>query len=109
LAIVSVHPRPGEANAYLASPNGSALTEDYAVIAFMPGLDPARSVIIFAGTTTFGTQAAVEYVCHRDSLKQLLSHLPVLANGELKPFEALLHVKVTHGVPVTADLVAVRP
>jgi len=109
LAIVSVHPRPGEPKDYLASPHGSALTEDYAVIAFMPGLDPARSVMIFAGTTTFGTQGAVEYVCHRDSLKQLLSRLPVLSNGDLKPFEALLHVNVTHGVPVTAEVVALRP
>jgi hypothetical protein len=27
---------------------------------------------------------------------------------EMKPFEALLHVKVAHGVPVITDLVAVR-
>ena len=41
----------------------SLLTEDYAVVGFLPGLNPARSVLILAGTTTFGTQAAVEYVC----------------------------------------------
>jgi len=109
LGIVNVHPRAGEPTLFLASPYGAPLTEDYAVIAFMPGLDPARSVMIFAGTTTFGTQGAVEYVCHRDSLKKLLARLPVSKNGDLQPFEALLHVKVTQGVPVTADLVAVRP
>ena len=109
LGIVNVHGRPGEEKIFVASPFGSPLTEDYAVVAFMPGLDPARSVMIFAGTTTFGTQGAVEYVCHRDSLKQLLMHLPVTPSGDLKPFEALLRVHIAHGVPVTSDLVAVRP
>jgi hypothetical protein len=109
LAIANVHPRPGEPSLFLASPYGAPLTEDYAVIAFMPGLDPMRSVMIFAGTTTFGTQGAVEYASRRNSLKELLARLPVTRTGDLKPFEALLHVNVAHGVPVTADLVAVRP
>jgi hypothetical protein len=56
LAIANVHPRPGESKYYVASPSSSPLTEDYAVVGFMPGLDPSRSVIIIAGTTTFGTQ-----------------------------------------------------
>jgi hypothetical protein len=78
------------------------------VIALMPGLDPARSVMIFAGTTTFGTQGAVEYACQPHSLDMLVSHLSIEKNGEVKPFEALLRVKVTHGVPVETELVAVR-
>jgi len=28
--------------------------------------------------------------------------------GESKPFEAILHVKVEHGVPVSTELVAVH-
>jgi hypothetical protein len=32
----------------------------------------------------------------------------VTQGGDLKPFEALLHVKVTRGVPVGVQLVAVR-
>ena len=108
LAIVNVHPQAGESRVFVASPSSSPMTEDFAVIGFLPGLDPARSVMIFAGTTTFGTQAAVEYVCRQDSLKQLLSRLPVSTTGELKPFEALLRVKVARGVPVEAELLAVR-
>ena len=108
LAIVNVHPQAGESRVFVASPSSSPMTEDYAVIGFLPGLDPARSVMIFAGTTTFGTQAAVEYVCRQDSLKQLLSRLSVSTAGELKPFEALLRVKVARGVPVEAELLAVR-
>jgi hypothetical protein len=37
-----------------------------------------------------------------------LQRLGVSTPGELNPFEALLRVKVTHGVPVKADLLAVR-
>ena len=78
------------------------------MIALVPGIDPARSVLILAGTTTFGTQAAAEYVCRQDSLADLLRRLGVSKVADMKPFEALLHVKVTHGVPVITDLVAVR-
>jgi hypothetical protein len=82
--------------------------EDYAVIALLPGLDPSRSILILAGNSTFGTQAAVEYVCREDSLKELLRRLKVSKPADLKPFEALLRVKIAHGVPVVEDLVALR-
>ena len=108
LGVLNVHPQPGEGQVFLGSPSNQAITEDYAVIGLVPGIDPARSVLILAGTTTFGTQAAAEYVCRRDSLAELLKRLGVARASDLKPFEALLRVKVTHGVPVNTDLVAVR-
>jgi hypothetical protein len=108
LSIVNVHPQPGEPTAVLASPSNEPLAEDYAIIGLMPGLDPTKSVMIFAGTTTFGTQGAVEYACHRTSVKSLLSHLTLNKAGELNPFEALVRVKITKGVPVDSELVAVR-
>ncbi len=108
LSIVNVNPRPGEPASVVATPSNQPLTEDYAVVALIPGLDPARSVMIFAGTTTFGTQGAVDYVCHRHSIEQLMSRLSLSKSGDLNPFEALLRIKVTPGVPVEAELVAVR-
>jgi hypothetical protein len=108
LGVVNMHPQPGEAQVFLGSVSSQPTTEDYAVIALVPGMDPARSVLILAGTTTFGTQAAAEFVCRQDSLADVLRRLGVSKVSDLKPFEALLHVKVTHGVPVIADLVAVR-
>jgi len=108
LAIVNVHPQANEQRTLLASPSPSPLTEDYAVIGRMSGLDPSHSVMILAGTTTFGTQGAVEYVCSQDSLRNLLSRLVRSNTGELQPFEALLHVKVTRGVPVETQLLVVR-
>jgi hypothetical protein len=108
LGLLNMHPQPGEPQVFLGSPSNQATTDDYAVIGLVPGIDPARSVLILAGTTTFGTQAAAEYVCRQDSLAELLRRLGVSKAADLKPFEALLHVKVTHGVPVITDLVAVR-
>ncbi len=108
LGVFNVHPQPDEPKVFLASPSGAPLTEDYAIIGLVPGLNPARSVLILAGTTTIGTQAAAEYVTRQDSLEQLLLRLSVAGNGEMKPFEAVLRVKVARGVPVGSELVALR-
>jgi hypothetical protein len=108
LAIINVNPRADEPKMFMATPSNEALTQDYAVIGLVPGLDPERSILILAGTTTMGTQAAVEYVCRQDSLEELLLRLSVSQNGKLRPFEAVLRVKVTRGVPVKTDLVALR-
>src|SRR2546429_2768247 len=78
------------------------------IIALKRGLNPAHSVLILAGATTIGTQAAVEYVCQQNSLEELLLRLSVSNSGELKPFEAVIRVKVAKGVPVSSELVALR-
>ena len=105
--VINVHPEAGEPHVFMASPSSQSVNEDYAIVGLKPGLDPSHWMLILAGTTTVGTQAA-EYVCREDSLTELLQRLGVSKAGEIKPFEALLHVKVTHGVPVITDLVAVR-
>jgi len=72
------------------------------------GFSPSQWVMILAGTTTLGTQAAVEFVCSENSLKDLLGRLNVSHTGQMKPFEAVLRVKVTRGVPVESSIVALR-
>ncbi len=108
LAVVNLQPRPGEPPNFIGSPSNAPLTEDYAVISLSRGLDPSNSVLILAGASTIGTQAAVEYVCHEDSLNHLLARLGAGANSEVKPFEVVLRVKVARGVPVESDIVASR-
>lgn len=107
-AIFNVHPQPDEAKEFFPTPGNVPLTEDYAVIALVKGLNPGQAVLILAGTTTIGTQAAVEYVCHQNSVEELLLRLPVSEKGQLKPFEAVIRVKITRGVPVGTQLVALR-
>jgi len=107
LAVRNLHPSGSEPPYFLGSPPNVPLSEDYAVISFLKGLT-TNSVLILAGTSTIGTQAAVEYVCHEDSLNQLLTRLGAQSNTELKPFEVVLRVKVARGVPVESDIVALR-
>jgi hypothetical protein len=107
LGVLNVHPAAGEPSVFLAT-SGPPLTEDYATITLTNGLSTGRHMLILAGTTTLGTQAAVEFVCHDDSLQKLLKALNVADAGEVKSFEALLRVKVTRGVPVETQLVSLR-
>jgi hypothetical protein len=108
LAVINVHPQADEEKTFLPTPSGVPLLEDYAIIGMVPGMNPARSFLILAGATTIGTQAAAEYVCRQDSLEQLLLRLSVSDKGEMKPFEAVLRVKVARGVPVGTEIVALR-
>lgn len=81
------------------------ISDDYAIIARLPGLASNRSILLAAGTTTIGTQAAVEYVSHPDTLEVLLRKL---GSNRDKPFEAVLYVRVARGVPVHSELVAIH-
>ena len=108
LALVNRHPQGTEPETVLASRSNDPLTEDYALVGLVPGLDPAHQVLILAGTTTFGTQGAVEFVSRADSIRKLLAGLPKDWASEVKPFEALVRVKIARGVPVETELVAVH-
>jgi len=107
LSIINEHPQPGEATAYLASPSNTPMTEDYSVVGLVPGIESGRYVMILAGTTTFGTQGAVEFACRQESVEKLLHAIPN-SGGPIRPFEALVRVKIARGVPVDTELVAVR-
>ena len=104
---MNVHPESGEPPYWIGTPSHTNLIEDYSVVALVHGLNPDKSVLILAGTTTLGTQAAVEFVCQQDSLEELLRRLQVRWR-RVKPFEAVLRVKVTRSVPVESDIVALR-
>ena len=106
LMITNLHPAGGEQPGYLAS--DGPITEDYALLALTSGLNASHRVLILAGITTFGTQAAVEYVCRAARLEELLSRMEPGARRHVPPFEALLRVKVSGGVPVKSALVSLH-
>jgi hypothetical protein len=108
LSIATISPQAGEPAFSVASPAGQPLSEDYAVVGLKHGLQSSQLVLIIAGTTTFGTQGAVEYLCRQESLEELLSRLDVHKADQLRPFEALLRIRISHGVPVEITLVAVN-
>lgn len=107
-AVVDLHPEPGKANTFLSTPRTRPMEVDYAVIALMHGLDRSHWTLILAGTSTIGTQAAIDSVSDKDSLEELLRQLDAASWADLKPFEALLRVKVVNDVPLQTQFVAVR-
>jgi hypothetical protein len=107
MEIINKNPQPGEPAEYLATP-GVPLTEDFAIVALVRAINPEHYALILAGTSTLGTQAAVEYVTKENYLASLLKELNVAEPGQLTPFEAVIRVKVAKGVPVESDLVALR-
>jgi len=107
LVIANVHPKGGEPDIYYSAQR-LPLVEDYSIVALVPGLSPSRWAMILAGTTTIGTQAAVEFVCRARNLEDFLVQLTGNKNGPIVPFEAVLRVKVTGGVPVHTEVAALR-
>jgi hypothetical protein len=102
---INDHPRPGELAVY--SRPEHPLTMDYAVIALKPGVQSGRRTLMFSGLTTLGTQAAVEFASHKDTVGELLKAVSS-PSGEVRPFEALLAVTLEGGVPLQSKLVSVH-
>jgi hypothetical protein len=99
------HPRPGEPANYERSEH--PLTRDYAIISFLPGMQPGKKIMWLSGLTTLGTQAAVEFVSRPDSAAELLKAARA-PDGEVRPFEALLEATIIGGVPLEIRLVTVH-
>ncbi len=106
--IVDLHPRAGEASVYVPTPQTRPMEVDYAVVSLTHGLEHRRWTLILAGVSTVGTQAAVDFVCDKASLEQLLRLLNPKGPTQLRPFEALLRVKVANDVPLQSQLVVLR-
>jgi len=110
--VANTKPGAGELAAYFAKQEGlsrSQISEDYAVISMLKGLNENYRLLILAGITTFGTQAAAEYVTKPEYIKDLIAHLAT-SSAEGPPrlpsyFQILIKVKVNGGVPVQISYV----
>jgi hypothetical protein len=103
LGLVNLHPRPGEQPIYFGSKQ-PPIVEDYALISFSSGAW-SRRILLLAGTTTFGTQAAAEFVCREDKVAALIGHFK---DRRLTPFSAVIRVTIAGGVPLDSNIVAFR-
>jgi hypothetical protein len=110
--VINANPQPGEQRRYLAKQDGpsrSQISEDYAVVSLLQGLDGKKRMLILAGITTHGTQAAVEYVTKPDYIRDLVKNLNIAQTGEPPRlpvnFQLLVRVKVNGGVPVQVSYV----
>ncbi len=103
--LLNHHPKLGEPQLY--SRPEHPLTKDYAILALLPGVQPGKKMLIFSGLTTFGTQAAVDYVCHPDTAAELLRQVTG-KDHQIHSFEAVLETEIGGGVPLRTHLVTVR-
>lgn len=112
LGIVNTKPKAGEQPTYLArqeGPSRSQISEDYALISLLRGLDEKHRLFMLAGITTYGTQAAAEYVTQPEHIRDLIAHLDISSAGEAPRlpsfYQVLVKVKVNGGVPVQISYV----
>jgi hypothetical protein len=109
--IINTKPKEGEQPVYLAKqegPSRSQISEDYAIVSLLRGLDAEHRLMILAGITTFGTQAAAEYVTRPEYVKELINRLNMgSADTPRLPsyYQVLIKIKVNGGVPVQISYV----
>ena len=105
-AVHDEKPAAGGQSYYLASQdfnNGN----DYAVIALTEGVSPQHRILVLAGSNTYGTEGAANFLCNPDLLKELLDKLGVREGSAVPPFEALLRVPERGGAPISPQLTIV--
>jgi hypothetical protein len=113
--ILNLNPQQNEQQMYFATeegPSTTQVTEDYAVISLLKGLDTKRKLLILGGIKTFGTQAAAEYMTRPEYMKALMQKLNTSSDSQapsLPPYyQVLIKVKVNGGVPVHISYVTHR-
>ncbi|HEY3131316.1 MAG TPA: hypothetical protein VGL91_17800 [Acidobacteriota bacterium] len=110
--IINIHPKPGEQERYFTTPQGSYTTlvsEDYALISMLRGLDEEHRLVNLAGISTFGTQAAAEYVTKSEHVSDLIRRLDI-SGSKTSPalprhYQVLIRARIKGGVPVEISYV----
>lgn len=77
---------------------------DYAIVCRLMHRDTGALLVILAGITQFGTEAAAELVTDPDRLASALRGLP--EGWETKNLQLVLQVRVISGVPATPSVIA---
>jgi hypothetical protein len=105
--IRNVAPQAGEKAVYRAAGVGE-VGDVYSTIALVPNLNRTGYVLIVAGTTAEGTEAAGEFLMNRETADGLTRELLRRNNGHLPYFEALLRSNAFAGVAQGARVIAIR-
>jgi hypothetical protein len=111
LLIRDRHPAPGKPATYefQRDERTKALLSEYALISLLPGLTPDQHILMLAGLSTLGTQAAAEYATSEASMLRLEKVWAPAADKTLPPyFQALLEVQIRDGIAVKTDCLLVR-
>lgn len=95
-AIRNPHRRPGEAAVYRPDP-GSGVATSYAMVSLWPGVDAEHRILYLGGIHSWSTLAAVQYVTHRETLREMTQHFQVRAGSRPGYFQVLLKVEGVDG------------
>lgn len=102
--IHNLHPLSGESRVYSLErdPKSRVLKSDYAVVSGLPGLAPFKKILVLAGITTSGTQAAAQFVTSPAGMEAMSTRLKQTTHTQQWPshFEYLLRVTLDHGLDV---------
>lgn len=104
----NVNPKPGERRENWVEGDLLQAEQTYCVIAFVPNLSRNGNVLMIAGATREGTEAAGEYITNPRLTLQMLKSIHALDNGHVRYFEVLLKSGTIAGTSKNADVVAYR-
>jgi hypothetical protein len=112
LSIRDRHPAPGKPALYefRRDEKTKALQSEYALISLLPGVMPNQHILILAGLSTLGTQAAAEFAASEASMLTLEKVWTATGGGVHLPlyFQALLEVQIREGIAVKTNCLLVR-
>lgn len=105
-------PEQGQPSVYRLErdPNTGALQGEFALISMLPGVNPGRYILVLAGISTIGTEAAAEYATSEDCMRNIAKALGGAAGSSPTPayFQALLHVQIRNGEGAKTTCLLVR-
>lgn len=104
--VENVHPRGHEQAQYLPTAVGFATGESFAVVALVHNQNRSGRVLLLAGLSGEGTQAAGHMVTDREHLVRLLHYCGLSPSGPIQDFELLVQLRMLAGEPSTTQMVA---
>ncbi len=99
------HPRAGEPNEY--DGDNPTAPVNYGVLAFLPGIEPSRNVLVLEGTSVAGTESIYDLLSDKKELGQILEKFKN-PDGSLRHFELLLASQSVDGSAAKFHVVALR-
>ncbi len=102
----NVHPHPNELSSYVPTALGWATGQSFAIMAFVQNLDQSGQVLLLAGASGEGTEAAGKLATDLPRLSATLQQCGMPPTGPLRHFELLMRVSTMAGSPNTTDVVA---
>lgn len=104
--IRNIHPRANEQASYIPTAVGRGTGQSYAVIALVRNPDQKGQVLLLAGATTGGTEAAGKIATDPSQLTLMLKRCGIEPSGPLRDFELLLRLNTMVGSATKIDYAA---